>query len=500
LVRTDSPPFPPVFLSRGALKSQISKYLKRGLLRKVGPRLYTTDVVSEPEVVVQRNLWEVVGLLFPGTVVGYRTALDGRPSPEGTVNVVGGYDRLVTLPGLTVRQIKGPGPLEGDTPFLKSLWLASRPRALLECLHPHRVTTAGPRGLPREDIERLLERLVRISGEESANKLRDQARALAPRLGAEKEFEVLNDVLGAILGSQTAQLTSSLAIARAAGEPYDDARLERFQALHAALLERPETSRPLLYGSTAAFANAAFVDAYFSNYIEGTEFGVTEALDIVFRGRIPETRPADAHDVLGTFRIVSSREEMGMSMADAEFDHEDFIRVLRRRHEVIMSARPEMNPGELKTRANFAGNSAFVEPELVIGTLRRGFEIFRSLQDAFSRAVFMMFLVSDVHPFTDGNGRIARVMANAELISDGHERIIITTVYRDDYVLALRAMTREGRPGGLIRMLDRAQDFVSRIDFRDLDHALAVLRSANAFAEPSEARLVLPEPRVRPVN
>jgi len=28
----------------------------------------------------------------------------------------------------------------------------------------------------------------------------------------------------------------------------------------------------------------------------------------------------------------------------------------------------------------------------------------------------MMFLVSEVHPFLDGNGRIARVMMNAELI------------------------------------------------------------------------------------
>ena len=28
-----------------------------------------------------------------------------------------------------------------------------------------------------------------------------------------------------------------------------------------------------------------------------------------------------------------------------------------------------------------------------------------------------MFLISEVHPFDDGNGRIARVMMNAELVS-----------------------------------------------------------------------------------
>jgi hypothetical protein len=103
--------------------------------------LYTPNVADEPAPVVRRNLWEVVSLLFPDRVVGYRTAIEGKPSPEGTVNLVGGYDRLLELPGLTIRQIEGPGPLEGDTRFIGTLWLASRPRALLECLRPSRPTS-----------------------------------------------------------------------------------------------------------------------------------------------------------------------------------------------------------------------------------------------------------------------------------------------------------------------------------------------------------------------
>lgn len=484
--------FPPVFLSSDEIKLQVSRELKRGRLRKIGPRLYTTTVADDPAAVIRRNLWEVIGLLFPETVVGYRTAIEGMPSPEGTVNIVGDYDRVVKLPGLTVRQIRGPGPLHGDTRFMRSLWLASRARAFLECLRPSRATAAGARGLAREEIERQLERMVRVSGEGDANKLRDQARSLAPSLGAEQEFGTLTDIIGSILGSQSGRLTSPTALARAAGEAYDPDRLERFQALHAALLAWNETPRPVPSVSAAAFENAAFVDAYFSNYIEGTEFSVDEAIEIVFGGRIPERRPADAHDVMGTFRIVSSRDEMGMSLADPRYDFADLTRILCRRHGVIMAARPEGRPGEFKTQANFAGNTAFVEPELVTGTLRRGFELFRSLRGPFARAAFMMFLVSEVHPFTDGNGRIARIMTNAELISEGGHRIIIPTVYREDYVLALRALTRQGRTGGFLRMLDRAQEFVSRIDFQSLDDALATLRAANAFAEPSEARLILP--------
>lgn len=75
-------------------------------------------------------------MLFPDRVVGCRTAIKGKPSPEGTVKCVGGYDRLLDLPGLTIRQIEGPDPLEGDTRFMGTLWLASRPGPPPAC-SPH---------------------------------------------------------------------------------------------------------------------------------------------------------------------------------------------------------------------------------------------------------------------------------------------------------------------------------------------------------------------------
>lgn len=88
--------------------------------------------------------------------------------------------------------------------------------------------------------------------------------------------------------------------------------------------------------------------------------------------------------------------------------------------------------------------------------------------------------------------RFARVMLNAELVHSGRARIIIPTVYREDYLLALRALTRQGNTDPYIRMLDRAQDFTARIDFNDYERALAQLREANAFLDPHEGRLRMP--------
>jgi fido (protein-threonine AMPylation protein) len=103
-----------------------------------------------------------------------------------------------------------------------------------------------------------------------------------------------------------------------------------------------------------------------------------------------------------------------------------------------------------------------------------------------------MFLVAEVHPFDDGNGRIARAMMNGELISGRQRRIFIPTSYRDDYLLALRALSRQGVPDPLIRMLEYAQAFSAAIDFTGLQGALEILRRCNAFERDTEARLRMP--------
>jgi Fic family protein len=75
---------------------------------------------------------------------------------------------------------------------------------------------------------------------------------------------------------------------------------------------------------------------------------------------------------------------------------------------------------------------------MVRGTLLQSYDFYKALDHPFSKAVYMMFIISEVHPFIDGNGRIARIMMNAEFVSAGHSKIIIPTVYRDDYKCILR--------------------------------------------------------------
>ena len=280
-----------------------------------------------------------------------------------------------------------------------------------------------------------------------------------------------------------AELSAPSAVARHQGRPFDPDRLALFQVLHTALRDHPPLSRIAPDRGPEGNATLAFFEAYFSNFIEGTEFAVDEAADIVFRGAVPNERPADAHDMLGTWRIVSDDGEMGRTPTDSR----TLEALLMARHASVMEGRPDTRPGAFKQTANQAGLTVFVAPDLVTGTLAQGLRVCRSLETPFQRAVFMMFLIAEVHPFADGNGRVARIMMNAELVSAGEERIIVPTVYRANYLSALKALSQTGRPEPLIRMLDYAQRWTAAVDWRSLAKTRRELDECNAFLESNVA-------------
>ncbi len=477
---------PEVLVSNTAISKAVYEAVERGELRKIGSRLYTRNLTEDPERLVRRNWYQLITGYYPDALITDRTALENKPAEDGSVFLVSTKTTETQLPGLTLRPRRGKDAIESDKPFIGGARLASTPRAYLENMKPSRARGGRvPRTLTRSELEQRLDALLRGQGEGALNKLRDDARAIASTLELEAEYEALNDLIGAFLGTREAKTKSAVGRARAIGQPYDPDRLTLFETLFGALREAIPTPRPASAPSGEAATNLAFFEAYFSNFIEGTEFSVREAREIVFEGAIPTERPEDAHDVLGTFRIVSDTADMSTLPTSSE----EFEAILRRRHATIMEARPDKNPGVYKAKGNQAGSTVFVAPELVNGTLERGFEFYRALEEPFQRAVFMMVIVSETHPFADGNGRTARIMMNAELVAAGQERIIIPTAYRTDYLGALKAFSRNGLTAPLIRMLDNAQNYTGKIDWRSFEGARAMLEDTNAFAEGEDTKL-----------
>lgn len=473
---------PDIFVSNKDLTDLVTSGLRAGKLRKLASRLYTKDISTLPETLVRRNIWVITGAYFPGALIADRTGLEGAPAKDGSIFLVSnGSQSAITLPGYVLYPRRGSAPLDTDLPFMDALRLSSPARALLDNFVPSRSRKGTvSRTLTKAEMEAHLEKLLRQSGEDQLNKLRDEARRIAPKLKRQREFQSLNKTIGALLNTRTDRLQTAVARARRKGLPFDPQRSELFEQLRAELHRTPFQTR---FASSSDGTTLPFFDAYFSNFIEGTEFAVDEAAAIIFENRIPNARPQDAHDIIGTYRIVSNETEMRRTPRTfAEFE-----RLLKHRHATIMGARPDKHPGQYKTQQNRAGSTDFVAPDLVRGTLDQGFKALLSLATPFQRAVFTMFLVAEVHPFSDGNGRLSRIMMNAELVSAGEQRIIVPTIYRANYLAALKAISNRTSAEPLVRTLDFAQRFTRAIDWRDFAQAQTELRMANAFMDSAEA-------------
>ncbi|MBT2559257.1 Fic family protein [Hymenobacter sp. ISL-91] len=465
-----------------ALNRRIRQARQREELREVAPRIYSPDLTTPPAVLVRKNWLPIIQHLFPGAIISHRSQLEGQPTGDGHLFLTYKYTRNVELPGLTVHLLEGPGPQPGDAPFGGGdILFASEARGLLENLQPARVRKGGvSKALPIETVEERLEMVLRVRGEAGLNALRDQARDVATALNWPDELAALQRIVGALLTTHSIKVLSSpVARARALGLPFDAGRVALFTTLAGALRTTALPERVDPAPVAPAYYTVAFFEAYFSNFIEGTVFQVDEAHRMVETGQAVGGRHADSHDVLSTYQLCINPAEMRVVPRSAE----ELLALLQRRHGQLMRARPDKRPGQWKEYANQAGLTNFVEPELVRGTLHEGFALCQGLTDPLARAMFMMFLISEVHPFDDGNGRLARLMMNAELVSAGQCRIIVTTRAREAYLDALRRLSRQSDPSLYIRMLSGAQQFVAALRVGTYEEVKQQLEAQDAFTE-----------------
>lgn len=451
-----------------AASQRASRLRKAGKLRPLYRGVYSFNLAANDADVVLRNWSAILDYLAPGVVLSHRSAFDGAPH-NGELFISREQGRRdYELPGLIIRATVRPGrgplrdtqdPAASDPPY-RTLFIASNPRAYLECLAADaRVPT---RTLPIAEIEARLEKLLALRGERALNSLRDAAREVAERLDMMTEYGRLNKIIGALLGSRSVNvLSSALAIARARGVPYDPDRLSLFERVAAQLRGFPfaPVAEPARTGSARDMF--AFVESYFSNYIEGTTFTVEEAEAIVFRNQVIPQRSEDSRDIKGTFD-AAARDPFFSKPPGSE---EAFIGWIRQVNEKVMGGRADKDPGQWKLKANQAGATLFVLPELVEGTLRQAWPLMGTLELPMQRALMAMFIVSEVHPFTDGNGRTARLLMNSYLSAAQQCRIVVPTVYRNDYLLPLKALSHQADPTGYIRAMRLCQAWTSELNY-----------------------------------
>jgi len=471
---------------------EISRAVKAGTLRKLASKIYTDDLRSPPTDVMRRHRLEIAAHFYPGAVISHRSALEGNVSPAGKLHLTlpHAVAPVRELPGLEIRLWRGPAPQPDDirTPVIDdthSIYTASQPRALLENLQIARARADDEaKTLSSEELEAWVDRHLRVHGPGWLTELRDKAAALSAQLGWTREQQQLDALVEALHGRRsTYRLSTDLSRARASGHPFDPERIRLFNRLHARLAT--ESFVDLQRPPAAEFDNRAFWEAYFSNFIEGTKFTVDEARIIVYHpdpARALELmRPEDAHDVRETYRLII---DANLS-PEVPRDVPHLIELLKRRHARMMASRLKIEPGVFKKQNNEFGARVFVAPELVEETLARGWPAIRELRSSTARALYALFLVAEVHPFNDGNGRISRLAMNAELEAAGHARLILPTSLRTDYLTVLEALTLRGDPDPYVAFAHKLIDINRRMPFATFEESHMYYRQTGALDESS---------------
>lgn len=460
---------------------------RAGKLHRIDKGIYTNRPKSEWSELIKRNRNAILASRFPDCVVGFSTAFNSYPRNVNTVYITGSNNSKHTIYDLNVIVSRGAKRIKGDIPLGsnskgKSIYIASTPRALLENLVA--VRSDKNKAVGKEVIEGYLSKLLLSSGQKHIINLLEQSELIAPELGLTKEQKQLATIVDSILQKDSGRLTHPLAIAITQGEPYDEDRLKSFEKMiddYFLFEKKWEVDRVLDASSACPSAefNMAFLESYFSNYIEGTKFSLADALNITQTRTPSKNRPKDSHDILGVYELAYSNLLRSTPLPKTH----SFADSLAARHLEMLKNRPEINPGIFKSEINYAGNTMFVRPELVRGTLQRAAKLAKHLPEGFARGVYMMLMIAEVHPFSDGNGRLARLAMNSELSSVGEQRIIIPTLAREEYVDCMKCFSTQNDAIALFTFASKMQKWSASFDYSDLDNVISNMQNCNAFEE-----------------
>ena len=109
---------------------KITKMLQEKKLRKIAPRIYSTNLEEKSAEIIRRNILEILGNLYPQAVLSHRSAFEFKPTSTNQIFVTYSYTRKIKLPGVTINFLEGKGPVEGDNKMIGELFVSSKERAL----------------------------------------------------------------------------------------------------------------------------------------------------------------------------------------------------------------------------------------------------------------------------------------------------------------------------------------------------------------------------------
>ena len=196
------------------------------------------------------------------------------------------------------------------------------------------------------------------------------------------------------------------------------------------------------------------LDAYFrigttysSNALEGNTLTLTETKVLLEDGLTVNGKPLrDCYEAVGHARAYDFMLEAARGIPFGF--SEDMIKQL---HKLFYQGIEPGKAGVYRDIQVFITGTEYVPPKAEdVPSLMKGLadglaEKWDSIHPV-RLAAFAHRKLVDIHPFTDGNGRTARLLMNLILINRGYQIVSIPPVLRYDYITALKAAQRDKNP------------------------------------------------------
>ncbi len=223
---------------------------------------------------------------------------------------------------------------------------------------------------------------------------------------------------------------------------------------------------------------------YHSNAIEGNSLTLGETRSLILHGLTAHGKPMRDHlDIEGHDEAVKAIEDAVNSKEEL---NEVFIRnlhslLLKKPYE-IDALTPDGRPtkrlitiGEYKTHSNNVRTSTgeiyyFTPPDQVKPAMSDLIDWYRLTENAGEHPVVIAatfhYRVVRIHPFDDGNGRMARLLMNMILIKHGYTVTIIPIQERNRYIDSLEQADKSEDLAGFIDYIASCCDYTLKLHLR----------------------------------
>jgi Fic family protein len=207
--------------------------------------------------------------------------------------------------------------------------------------------------------------------------------------------------------------------------------------------------------------NAKAYDAYHSTTMEGYRI-TPEVVDAIVAGNALPDGPTNAKDLEAAMNVQGYSHAFDRVLALASAHMSITREVVLDLHESLYRPSVEaglMRPEDLrKWRTGPVGLAGFqhVPPNhLKLPDLMRGLEEFAVREDLtpMQRALLVHLEFVTIHPFSDGNGRIGRLLMNMALIETGHPWVTVLSDARTPFFKTIEAAQVRDETNPFIRFL-----------------------------------------------